>query len=251
MQRVSPLGVIIEADRGVVPREVISPGVGRNAFASFHVAVTAMPNTLYYLAAQSYPPGIVQLRLSKEGFLRSGRDWIPDTLAELRDPKFSVQVMPDYRAPDPAKTTEVYLLDIWVPPETPPGIVRVEALAKTAFWQVAPMELRILPVRLPNLPFSFRSSLKFDIEVPADRIAETALLGGIFGLSPASLPAPATVRAVLLRNAAQDAAVCASLIESRRFSVWSRLLSAAAERWASGAEAYLQVRNYLLRLASI
>jgi len=39
-QRVDPFGDVVAVDRTVNPREILSPAVARNAFASFHVAVS-------------------------------------------------------------------------------------------------------------------------------------------------------------------------------------------------------------------
>ena len=239
-QRVSPLGDIVMPDRAVVPREVISPLVARNGHATFHIAVTALPGTIYYIATQSYPHNIVELRLYKETFELSGREYIPDGLVEVPETALRVAVMPDYNAPDPSRTTEVYLLDIFVPPSTPPGIVRVEALAKTADWRVAPIELRIAHAIIPAIPVTWGLASLPPLDAPADRAAWDA----IFQQSPQAVPPPTTVRALLLRNALEDS-VLARRANPQIF--WPRVWSALLDRSFSGAESFLPIRNYLLR----
>src|ERR1051325_7142132 len=48
-QRPDPFGQIVAVDRGAQPREILSPAAPRNGFVSFHIAVTAPPNTNYFL----------------------------------------------------------------------------------------------------------------------------------------------------------------------------------------------------------
>ncbi len=240
LQRVSPLGDIVQADRAITPREVISPLVARNAHASFHVAVTALPGTIYYIATQSYPRNVVQLRLYREAFVWTGGEYIPDSLTELLETSLRVGVMPDYNAPDPSRTTEVYLLDVWVPPQTPPGIVRVEALVKTAKWTVAPLELRIAKPILADAVPSWAPVQLRPIDAPADSFGWDAL----FGLGPPSAAAPLNVRKVLQRNAQQDAQL-AKRVDGGELG--RRVFSALLSRAFTGAESYLPIRNYLLR----
>ena len=92
-QRVDPFGEILAIDRSETPREILSPAVARNAFTSFHVAVTTPPKTGYFLALQSYPADTFRWTLYEEKFVASGDSWIPDTLLEARRPYFGA--MPD------------------------------------------------------------------------------------------------------------------------------------------------------------
>jgi hypothetical protein len=134
----------VEADRAQPPREVLSPAVVRNAFASFHLVVTAPANESYFLAVQANPAGVLQWKLYEEK--------IPDALEEARPPYFGVI---------PAgQTTRAYLLDVWVPRDAPVGKVRLEALVKVGYWRIAPMEVRILSTVVPDLPHSPAISLQ-------------------------------------------------------------------------------------------
>jgi len=126
----------VTADRSQPPREVLSPAVVRNAFASFHVVVTAPENESYFLAVQANPTDVLQWTLYEEK--------TPDALEEARPPYFGVI---------PAgQTTRSYLLDVWVPRDAPVGKVRLEVLVKVGYWRIAPMEVRVQPTVLPDLP---------------------------------------------------------------------------------------------------
>ena len=53
-QRVDPFGRIISNDRAQRPREILSPAIPRNGFASFHIVVTAPPvRAIFFLSEQT------------------------------------------------------------------------------------------------------------------------------------------------------------------------------------------------------
>src|ERR1041385_4727377 len=54
-QRPDPLGAIVAADRAESPREILSPAVARNGFASFHIAVSVPLQTNYFLYVVTNP----------------------------------------------------------------------------------------------------------------------------------------------------------------------------------------------------
>src|SRR5947209_5087998 len=114
--RVNPQGEILTVDATPKPREILSPGIVRNGFASFHVVVRSPRPTSYFLLVGTNPPNILRTTLYKEEFVKRGEDWIPDALEILRPPNFGV--IPD-AAGIPDQMAAVYLLDVWVPPETP------------------------------------------------------------------------------------------------------------------------------------
>ncbi|MEO7650131.1 MAG: hypothetical protein ABIZ80_06665 [Bryobacteraceae bacterium] len=251
-QRVDPFGEILPADRALVPREIISPATPRNSFFSYHVAITTPPKESYFLAVQMYPPNAFAFRLFEERFVRRGDRWIPDTLEEARYPYFGA--MPDPREDIPGQTTRVYLLDVWVPPERSIGRVRLEVLAKVGYWRIAPMEVRVLPARTPDL-----HSLLFDRDLPdLDQPADAATWlpladfpAGAPGAAAAGANPPLSVRAAIRRNAAQDIAL-AQTLEPRtvRPEIFRRVWSAITDPLA-GAQWYLQIRDFLYRAASL
>src|ERR1700686_3004597 len=70
-QRVDPFGRIVAADRAETPREILSPAVARNGFASFHVAVSVPPQTNYFLYVVTNPVNACRVALYREHFART------------------------------------------------------------------------------------------------------------------------------------------------------------------------------------
>ncbi|MGH7551429.1 MAG: hypothetical protein ACREMQ_00200 [Longimicrobiales bacterium] len=253
-QRIDPFGRIVAADRSARPREILSPEVARNAHASFHVAVTAPRNESYFLYVQTFPPNIFQTILYEERFVKHGSAWIPDALKEMRAPYFGV--MPDPAAGVAGQTTNVYLLDVWVPPETTIGAARLEVLVKSGYWRVAPMEIRVLPARVrAPLEYRFHDPLP-PVEEPVDASAVRPLAEFLEGVEPSAAGPPLTVRAVVRRNAARDMALARQLDPRiARAEIMRRLWSELGGTWrpiappGSGAEWYLRVRDFIYRAA--
>lgn len=245
-QRVDPFGEIIAVDRAVRPREILSPAVARNAFASFRIAVTARPNTSFLLYVQSYPPDVLHIAVYKERYRHSGNTWIPDVLEETHLPSFGA--MPDVQERIPGQTTRSYWLDVWVPLDAIPGTMRLEVLIKSAIWVIHPMELRILRARVPNLPAASRGALPA-VDLPADASALGPLEAHFAGKPPVRFSAvPDTVRSAIRRNAAQDMALAPpELLPELMQRLWRRML----DPWPNeGPEWYLPLRDLILRQAS-
>jgi hypothetical protein len=254
--RVNPQGEILTVDATPKPREILSPGIVRNGFASFHVVVRSPRPTSYFLLVGTNPPNILRTTLYKEEFVKRGEDWIPDALEILQPPNFGV--IPD-AAGIPDQMAAVYLLDVWVPPETPADTVRLELQLKMGTWTIYPMEVRVLPARVPSIA-GVASELP-EIEERADEAAMAPLLGymGRHGEGPgaadpagktqvqrADAAAPRTVREVVRRNAEQDMALARGL-DPRT------LLPALKDKLAPtaiGGEWYLGIRDLIYRLSS-
>jgi hypothetical protein len=260
-QRIDPFGRIVPVDRSDSPREILSPEVPRNAHSVFHISVTVPPHTSYFLYVGSNPPNLIQSTLYKEDFAHVDDEWIPDALSPVRAPAFGY--MPDSAAAIPGQTTRCYLLDIWVPPTIPPQRVRVEVLLKIGVWYVAPMEMRIVPARVPanretfSLPFSMRRPE--DFPKIADRIdlnAMDCLARYLLGWPQTESGEMLTIRDVVRRSAEQDMAIASQrpyvaqplwfLAEEGILEWWMR--NPALMQW-SGAEWYLRVRDWIYRNA--
>jgi len=243
-QRVDPFGNTLGVDRSPSPREIISPAVARNSFASFHLAVSVPRGQTYFLFVQANPPGILGIHLYKEQFLHYQDEWIPDTLAETALPSFGV--IPDAQANIPGQTTRDYLLDLWVPPDAEIGRrVRVEVLLKYGTWVVVPMEVRITPALVPA-PGSFLSAPLPGIFEPADAAAMRALAAHLSGLHEWNRDPILSVRGVLRRNAQQDMALAAAHPTPE---LWLRAAGQIVNSWTMfpiGAEWYLRVRDLLI-----
>jgi hypothetical protein len=239
-QRIDPYGAIVPADRSLQPREILSPGVARSGWASFHVAVHVPRNESYLLYVATNPLDACRVALYKEHFLKTAGGWIPDRLTELeRLPDFGF--MPDPDDSVPGQNTRLYLLDLWIPPTAPVGRFRLEVQLKTGFWVVRPMEVRVLAARIPELPSARTAPALPPVESPADAAAAgpfAALLASS-ALNP-STP-PDSVRAVIYRNTVQDMALAREL-KTRPESLRDLWASIGFPRLL-GAEWWLRLRD--------
>ena len=250
--RVDPFGEIVPADRGGGPREILSPAVARNAWASFHVVISAPPKTTYLLYVVTNPLNACRVALYKEHFEKTLAGWVPDRLTELtRLPDFGV-------IPDPAdgvdgQTTRAYLLDLWIPPNAAVARFRLEVQLKVGTWVVRPMEVRVIAPRVPDL----RVVTEPVALPPVASGADAAALGALLDPNARTYPPPETVRAIILRNAVQDMALASRLDatvagpEALR-QRWEILKSASGDSvipLPTGAERYLRLRDWIYREA--
>jgi hypothetical protein len=81
-QRIDPFGEVVAIDRVDDPREILSPAVARNAWASFHLALRIAENTPSFLYIQQNPE-LFQVTVYKEYFTKTAHGWIPDRLSVL------------------------------------------------------------------------------------------------------------------------------------------------------------------------
>src|SRR5262245_47402275 len=111
--RVNPRGEVLAADATPKPREILSPALVRNGFASFQVVVRSPRPTSYFLFVSANPANIFRAEIYKERFVKHGEEWFPDILERVQPPNF--EVIPDGEAGIPGQSACAYLLDIWVP----------------------------------------------------------------------------------------------------------------------------------------
>ncbi|MDQ6706592.1 MAG: hypothetical protein M3Z85_11520 [Acidobacteriota bacterium] len=262
-ERLDPYGNILPVDRALRPREILSPAVARNAYASFQIAVTAPPNTNYFLYVVTNPGDLFRIALYKEQFVPAGDQWIPDTLELARLPCFGV--MPDAEIGVADQTTRLYLLDVWVPRETLVRRVRLEVLLKTGGWIVAPMEVRVVAATVPDLPeIAYTGAPHPPVEARSDTAAwgpiADYLANYLAGVTETRALDPLTLQSVIRRNAAQDMALAKSIETARypRAASLDILLRTGKEIFAGwsknpifpdelGSEWYLKIRDLLFR----
>ncbi|MFB3829808.1 MAG: hypothetical protein ACE15B_23765 [Bryobacteraceae bacterium] len=232
-QRPDPFGNVAAPDRAERSREILSPAVARNAWASFHVAVEAPEGENSFLYVQQNPERF-RVTAYRERFVKTNAGWIPDALERVKLP--CLVLLPDRVQPIPGQTTAVFWLDVWVPGDIPAQRVRLEILLKTGSrWIVYPMEVRVLAAVLPPLPPDSG-------RVPAVAARADASLRGVWCGAEAGSVQPRTVRQMIRRNAQRDALYAKSRgalpagIEN-----WCRDPKALAPEW------YLNVRYDLLR----
>ncbi len=257
-QRVDPFGEVAPADRGLARREILSPAVARNGFASFHIVLSVPPKESYFLFVGTNPPNACRIALYREHFVKTEQGWIPDTLVETpRLPDFGV--MPDPDDDIAGQTTRVYLLDLWIPPDTPLQGFRLEVQMKVGIWVIRPMEVRVMAARVPDLadlPSGPRKSLP-----PVDRGADAAAIDPlseyVAGAPRATNAPPLTLRGLIRRNAIQDMALAGSLpgAVAGPDALARRVADLFGSSYRSyprifGAEWYLRIRDFLVGQAS-
>jgi hypothetical protein len=243
--RVNPRGEILAADATPKPREILSPAVVRNGFASFQIVVRSPRPTSYFLFVSSHLANIFRMEIYKEKFVKRGAEWFPDELELVRSPNF--EAIPDGEAGIPGQSACAYLLDIWVPPDTPLETVRVEVQMKVGTWVIRPMEVRILPARVPAIVTAA------DALPPIEQSAGEAVMGPVLGylgnksdgpLKRNRTP-PRTLREAIRRNAEQDMALARALDAKTVAPV----LSQKIETRSNGGEWYLGIRDFIYRLS--
>ncbi len=254
-RRVDPFGRIVASDRAGRPREILSPAVARNAYASFHLVVRTPPGKPFTLHFAENPEGFVEATLYKQVHALHDGHWIPDRLQPVAWPYQST--IPEAGDPVPNRTVIVLWLDLWVKPDVPARRVRVEAqLNVGAEWLIYPLELRIQQARLPTPP-----QLATPLAPPAraaDLTAVLALRAGLCGTATSARSVqPPGVRERIRRNALQDLALL-SLLDKSQAPIRSNALSILGvpdeKAWCASneppdpePESYLKVRDLLLR----
>lgn len=225
------------------PREILSPAVARNGFASFHVAVTVPRNESYFLYVMPNPVSACRVFLYKEHFVKTDAGWIPDRLTEVqRLPDFGV--MPDPDDGVEGQTTRVYLLDLWLPPNADVARFRLEVQLKMGDWTVRPMEVRVNSLQVPVLPAGAYGALP-GVEWPADTAAMAPFADCLAGVALKMPGTPATVREAIRRNAVQDMALPQPVGFAQRAMDFFGLNSAFRRR-PYGAEWWLRLRDWIL-----
>ena len=203
-QRVDPFGEIVAVDRTPHPREILSPGVARNAFASFQIAATVPEREPFFVYIQTNPPDIFAISLYEELYSKTGAGWIPDALEPVKLPGFGT--LPYLPLPIPGQNTVSYWLDVWVPAQTPVGRVRLEVLLKIGRgWLIYPMEVRVLAAVAPPVA-EHRAELP-PVEAPADAAVNGPWRGFLCNAREKGREERLSVRRLIHRNAVQDLAL--------------------------------------------
>ena len=206
-QRIDPFGQVVHQDRIGKSREIISPAVARNAFASFHIAVSVPPGTEYALHIGQNPEDAVRPTLYRERHQRFGESWIPDTLTPINLPFEGT-----LGAGIPGRKADVFWLDLWVGPNAPVDRVRVEVQLNVGErWIIYPLEVRVsAPVIQTSMvrELQARSGPLPSATAPADASANAALQRYLCGKRGFPRPPDSpSIRSLILRNALQDIAL--------------------------------------------
>jgi hypothetical protein len=254
-QRVDPFGDVVPVDRTPQPREILSPGVVRNAFASFHIVASAPEREPFFIYVETNPPDVFRISLYKELYVKSGDGWIPDVLEPMKQPIFDT--LPYFPMPIAGQTTVSYWMDVWVPADAAINRVRLEVLMKIGSgWIMYPMEVRVMPAVAPAIQ-EHNAALP-----PASARADAAVYGPFRNfLCNAHEPGRKerlTVRRLIHRNAEQDLGLARAL-EGRSGDLRVDLLRRSGvpdkKQWCPspaqaqppGAEWFLRVRDAIYR----
>lgn len=259
-ERIDPFGNIVAADRAAAPREILSPALARNAWASFQVAVGVPQGRQVKVYIGQNPENSVKMDVYKAVFVKQANGWIPDGLEPLA---VSGDAPVADAAPQvPGQTTIVYWLDLWVDGGAPVRRTRLEVQVDYGGgWIVYPLELRIQAARSPE-PAGALQALA-PLGAPSSDSALAAVEAYLCGPGAPGDTGPPTIRRMIRRNARQDVALARSLEAGLgKAEVMAGMLGAAGARdrgaWCkapvtppeSGAEWYLRVRDFLYRKAS-
>lgn len=241
-QRPDPFGGIVEPDRGWRSREILSPAIGRNGHATFHVAVTMPAKENYFLFVIPNPPESCLVKVYKEHFAKTNVGWIPDRLTELqRLPDFGV--MPDPEEGIEGQTTRVYLVDVWIPPTAPIFRFRLEIQLKVADWTIAPLEVRVVRAMYPEVEKGEAAPLPpidWGADAPAVGVLRDYASTGKLTMPPLDL----TVRGIIRRNAVQDVSLGERSLTERALD----LFRANMTFWPRpfGSEWWMKLRDRVL-----
>jgi len=257
-QRVDPFGEVVRVDRTEHPREILSPGVARNAFASFHIAVTIGDREPFFVYIQTNPPDIFRISLYKELYVKTDAGWVPDALQAVQVPAFDT--LPYLPLPIPGQNTVSYWMDLWVPAETAVERVRLEVLVKVGRgWVEYPMEVRVMRAVAPTI--QERHATLPAVTERADAAVYGPFRNFVCHTRERGHEERLSVRRLIHRNAVQDLALADGL-EGRAGDLRAELLGRAGvldkKRWCrspealaeQGAEWFLRVRDATYRRAA-
>ena len=258
-QRTDPFGEVVRVDRTEHPREILSPAVARNAFASFHIAVTVGEREPFFVYVQTNPPDIFHISLYKELYVKTAAGWIPDALEAVQIPAFDT--LPYLPWPIPGQNTVSYWMDVWVPAETPVERVRLEVLVKVGRgWVEYPMEVRVMRAVAPTM--LERHATLPAVTARADASVYRPFRNFVCNTRESGHTERLSVRRMIHRNAVQDLALARAL-EGRAGDLRAELLGRAGvvdkKQWCQspatmaeqGAEWFLRVRDATYRRANL
>lgn len=250
--RIGPKGERIAADGGGPVREILSPAIARNAYASFHVALDLPAGCgEFSLHLGLNPERAVETTLYRE--IHDARG-IPDRLERVANPY-------DGRCGKVART-EVFWMDLWVDAEAPLRRIKVQPqFWVNDTWIVYPMEVRVIAARVPSHQ---RPQAKLpSVLAPSNAVVTGPLASLVCGIAeePAKAADP-SVRSLIRRNVLQDVALARERA-SRHPKLFDEITAPAGAPDASAyctavtisapgnlpGEWYLKVRDLLYRSA--
>lgn len=243
LRRVGLDGEIVEADRAGKVREILSPAIPRNGFATFHLVVRGEAGKPYHVYLGENPEGILKTAIYRVGAGAA------DTLEPVKSPVSGILT----------EQALTFAVDVWVPATAPVRRVRLEAQLNSGDrWIIYPLELRLQPAIIPLGPVTFGQ-----LAPPSAPSSDTAISAWdpyLCGKTHKAGDTGLTLRSLIRRNASQDVALAKKLeITHGKDKVRAGILKAlgvadapawCAEHKLAGPEDYLKVRDFLYRLAT-
>jgi len=248
-QRMDPFGQTVREDRQESHREILSPAVARNAFASFRIVVDIPAGKQYYLHVGLNPEDAVKVQVYKEVFQhRDDGRWIPDGLTLVSLPylgKIGDQGILGQRV-------DTFWLDIHVPKDAKVERIKVDPqLWVDERWLSYPMEVRVVAAQVEgNLPPPGEPA---PLTLPVDASSQRVWKRKFCRVSETSGPQNTlTIRSFVERNARQDAALGSRWTVEDFTRVLgikdaSQVCSEAYVPSLKGPENYLKLRDRILR----
>ncbi|HEU0121350.1 MAG TPA: hypothetical protein VFQ91_12550 [Bryobacteraceae bacterium] len=248
-QRAGADGKVIAQDHVDRPREILSPALARNGFASFLLTATIPANVDYSLEIGQNPENTARVVLYQQAYNPNG---IPDRLEKVSLP---------IQGKTSREEVLTYWLDLYVANDAPVRRFKIEAqLWVGDRWIIYPMEARIVAAQIPAFQHKF-----WGLPAPESR-ADAAMISPwrdhlCRPLKNEFQPKETTIRLLQQRNVQQDVALAKKLgrdIGIQAFvrggilpelAVPDRWCASPVEAWRDdlGAEWYLRVRDHLYR----
>ncbi|MEZ5399160.1 MAG: hypothetical protein R2729_05785 [Bryobacteraceae bacterium] len=245
-RRPAPNGSIAAPDRAGTVRELLSPAVVRNGHTTFNLVLRAAPSDRVTVYVTANPEHLVKTAIYRQFFNEQG---LPERLERIEQPiyeRFEAGV-------------GVFLLDVFVPADTPIRRIRYEVQMQAGDrWVIYPMELRVLGATvLKGFP---QAGELAPAGSPAANTAWAALAAYICDRRRPAAPAGLTQRALIRRNASQDVALARELEKTRTISevrngIAQSLGAKDVPAWCAAGfpedpELYFRARDFVIRAAS-
>ncbi|MEQ1948189.1 MAG: hypothetical protein ABL995_13425 [Bryobacteraceae bacterium] len=202
------------------PREILSPAIARNAFATFQIVIQVPPDTPYTLRMGLNPENAI-----KYTFYREADETTPN------GPR--LEPVSEYYEDS---VTRVIWLDLWMDKDAPVRRIKVEPqLFINDDWVIYPMEVRIREPQVADNGVRGMGVLE------PFAVMQSALCRKPLPVS--STPVALTAASLRYRNALQDLALAESAVASDKEEMKKRLGGCDAKAPAN-PETYLRVRDY-------
>lgn len=242
-QRPRPDGEVCRPDRAPSRREILSPALVRNGWASFLFTVEAPPGDYYTIYIAQNPGNTAKADVYQLEYADVEGEWTPDRLRPVPQPVQAVL--------SEGQRTQAYLLDLFLPASAPVERFRLEIqLHAAGRWTIYPMEMRpMAPVAPDAVPLEGRLA---PVGARADETAALALRAAVCGGIRPEAQTLGSLRAVILRNTLQDLALArreraASVPQLWRAGGWDSRESFCQGSAPAplGPEWWLRVRGFL------